>query len=143
MMSTAQIKKPEVHRDIEKARQEMLASMNWKTRATNLRTSNCKSDVSISMARCKNSKPSMDVYFRNNVSELIDNGTGRIAVAFIEKRVYFKPDENGYKISDSSSPDRKTVRLRTDDDFSAFIGDYELKYDSFLELYYVEVEGNA
>jgi len=142
MMSTAQIKKPDsktLDQVREEQRQALINSFNWQTRQKGT-CWKCEKDVSIAVNKCgaDHHKPSFDITFRNGVAELITEGQGRISVAFLENRIYFKPDENGYKVSDSKNPDRKTSRLKLAEDHSDFIGSYDLQFDSYIKLYFVE-----
>lgn len=118
-------------------REEMLSNFNWKTKQSHrIGTSPC--EVTITMTKDKR----LNITFRNNSYEKIAQDGKYITFCFHKNRVFFKESDprNGYKISSNQSERNRYVQATiTDEAEKAFIGDYEeIKYDDFLELYYIE-----
>lgn len=82
------------------------------------------------------------ITFRNKKAELIGD---RLEYAIFKNRVLFRYSENGMALhnikNNSNNPDNCYAKFaKSIDDFRQFIGDYDLKYDDFYELYYIEKE---
>lgn len=92
-------------------------------------------DVSISLHKGGN----MGITFRNETDKLIGD---RLEVAVYKNRVLFRCTPNGVVMQNKTGKVvSKNVYARIccmEDELKPFIGDYELKYDDFYELYYVE-----
>jgi len=107
-------------------------------------------DVSINLINLGSRTKSADatygfsIIFRNNVWEKFGQ---RVELAPFKNRIMFRTSDRGIymsKKSDNKSANRyakyapmNEIEMKTLKDF---IGDYELKYDSFYELYYIENE---
>lgn len=83
--------------------------------------------------------------FRNTAPQQIGNN---FQIAIYKNRVMIRPVEEGQGVKLQMKSNSKTpngyAKLRCDEDtkeLDKFIGDYELKYDTFYELYYIEKEG--
>lgn len=107
------------------------------------KNSNC--DVSISRVIWDSAKKryAYGFTFRNNIHDKLGN---QIQIAVYKNRVLFRPcGPDDMKIS--LNPNNKTkhfyCKLKEDDMTKVlldFIGDYDLKYDEFYEIYYIEKE---
>lgn len=120
---------------IQEVRQERLDSIEWVTK----KQTAVKSESDISITKVKNSGSwAINVIFRNETWKKF--GGEYISLGVYKGRLYFKPDENGYKISFStvSKCKNRTLSSRKTDLFDSFIGSYDLKYDDLLELFYIE-----
>lgn len=90
------------------------------------------------------------IYFRygsyKNIAKNID--PARLAIAVYKNRIFFKEDECGMKVSFTHGKRPKEENAtghiafleRKIGNIDAFIGDYDLHYDEFYELYYIERE---
>ena len=127
--------------DVTRAQDE---KFNWISKGANKNYHRANSDVSIVCVKY-NGKPYSGVSFtfRNDVWQFFGEN---IEFAVFKNRVMFRTAKKGeglqlYKGADNC-PNRY-IRIRLDDNTNIlkekFIGDYELKYDSFYELYYIEV----
>lgn len=106
-------------------------------------------DISINLIKTGSLKSGETTYgfsiiFRNKVWEKFSN---RIEVATYKNRVMFRSTNNERGIlltkkQDNIANNRYAKLTNLDDKtmeiWKQFIGDYELKYDSFYELYYIE-----
>lgn len=84
---------------------------------------------------------SVNITFRNLCCEKITS-TGRLIVAPIKNRIYIKEaDERGYKLTvNRRTQTSRFISMPLFDKCTAFIGDYDLQYDEFLGLHYIEKE---
>ena len=101
-------------------------------------------DVSISTNIAKDSRSgkSLCITFRNEVQKLIDDKEiNKIAICCTKNRCYFKATSDGYKLLESGN--RVYTKMFYQDNFENFLGDYDLKYDDFLDLYYIEVSNGG
>lgn len=92
------------------------------------------SDVSINLHKGEH----IGITFRNGADKKIGE---RLEVAVYKNRVLFRDSPNGVIMQNKSGKIGKNVYARINDiteELRPFIGDYELKYDDFYELYYVE-----
>lgn len=126
--------------DVVRAQDE---KFNWISKGANKRRANF--DVSIVCVKY-GGKPCAGISFtfRNDVWQFFE---GSIEFAIFKNRIMFRTAKKGeglvlYRGADNC-PNRY-AKIRLDDSTNIlkekFIGDYELKYDSFYELYYIEVE---
>lgn len=151
---SAIVTKPIKHGVITPAecREDFLRQMNWTvSRGT---TSRSDADVSVNLnAKGKNTVgQNLGITLRHGVSEMI-SGTEYAQICIHKNRIYFRESDSrqGYKMTKnhqnedrSATPASRENRYMKVTNLSetskAFIGDYELKYDDFLELYYIEKE---
>ncbi len=125
-----------------------LIGLNWVGRAINSH-SDKKIDVSITVANQSNTtkKKCVNFTFRNGIEKLITD-TEYILVAPYKSRVFFKKatDVDGITLLKNKNSSNSTyARISAENDvpkFEGYAGNYQLKYDEFYELYYVEKEGN-
>ena len=104
-------------------------------------------DISISSTQYQGSKyGGIGITFRNNIYELFGE---YIQFAVYKNRLLFRtsnPGEGLKLYSGSSKCNNRYIKFKLDDDTlvikDKFIGDYELQYDNFYELYYIEVKEN-
>lgn len=99
-------------------------------------------DISISLVGKKDA--AVCIIFRNGTDRDISK-TGYVTVAVSGERLYFKgeTDEVGFKMSHKSSESTCKTIIRNDEliDFAlTHSGDYRLKYDREMKLYYVDTE---
>lgn len=135
---------------MQEYKSQIIASMNWDYRKTNRgRRAGNDADITIALTNSNTDgikRKHISITFRNDVEQLITSDGDRIVTAISKNRVYFKADERGYKLSrhkrDSSN---KTIQTKIlfQEEYLNFIGDYSLKYDDFLEMYYVEKENRT
>lgn len=113
-------------------KEQILDSIEWQGKKKKFNKGD--SDVTITVGKDGRYK----FTFRNEIWKCITN-TDYVVFAPCKGRMFFKESDsrNGYKLCISGpTPNRymfTTIMGDTD-----FIGDYELKYDDFLELYYIE-----
>lgn len=104
-----------------------------------------QSDISINCVKAdKSPYGGISFTFRNDVWQFFD---GKIEFAIYKNRILFRTatDNGGLTLfSGSNKSNNKYFKIRVTEDTKIikeqFIGDYELKYDSFYELYYIERE---
>ena len=102
-----------------------------------------KSDVSINcITYARKPYAGLSFTFRNDVWQFFGEG---VEFAIYKNRIMFRAAKKGEGISFTSASSKcpnKYFKLKIDDTTKIikdkFIGDYELKYDSFYELYYIE-----
>lgn len=109
-----------------------------------------KSLADISLHKVTNNKKDViAITFRNGVYKLITE-TDYILISYPKKnRIYFKAGTqlNGILLgkNNGTKKEHRYSRFYSEEDVKFFIdytGEYELKYDDFNELYYIEKEGN-
>lgn len=104
-----------------------------------------KSDISINcITYDKKPYAGISFTFRNDVWQFFGE---RIEFAIYKNRIMFRKANSGEGMAMFSGSDKspnKYMKIRITEDTQVikdkFIGDYELKYDNFYELYYVETE---
>ena len=105
------------------------------------------SNADISVTECKATSKSglrYNITFRNNSNEFF----GQYAnVAVFKNRMFFKPssaEEGGYKLYEHAkkkgNPFLQVIKDSNTCCIGDFLGHHELKYDDFLDLYYIERE---
>lgn len=122
---------------------DILGKMQWTVKEKRRIIS--REDISISVQNKIRGKQGDDgkvvcFTFRNDCPELFTD-SGYVQFCVYKNRVFFRQASNddGYKITNASKTSKnRYVKIPGVDLFKDFVGDYELKYDSFLELYYVE-----
>lgn len=110
---------------------------------------NEEADISVNIVSSKATKTResgrdiLSFIVRNGKEELIAP-TRRVAVCMVGNRIYFKDDTRGFRIIGKKDGHNKYFRVNyrlnnlPEEDCKAFIGDYELKYNKSLNLYYIE-----
>ena len=113
----------------------------------NLKKNFSKNDISLNLIKVGGGKDGKSYYgfsitFRNKVWQ---NFGENIEIATYKNRILFRTSETGLALTKKigSKTDNHYCKInRCDDEMMAtlkgFIGDYELKYDPFYELYYIE-----
>ena len=131
-------------KDVKKAQDE---KFNWISK-TGKQFRKAHSDISINCITY-NRKPynGLSFTFRNEVWGLFGD---RVEFAIYKNRVLFRSASNGEGLAfttGSSKCPNKYFKVKIDENTQIlkdkFIGDYELKYDSFYELYYIEANFKA
>ena len=103
-----------------------------------------KVDVSINVAEMAygmagTKKICLSISMKYDLAEKL--GSERVSAAVIEDRLYIKPMENGYKMTDPHGrKTRKYVRIPVSNfkEYVPFVGDHDLHYDKYNKAYYVE-----
>ena len=120
-----------------------ILSLNWVGRRTQA-GGHRFDDVSILLGHTTKEKRCMCFTFRNGVSNLFSD-TDYAVIAIFKNRVYFKGanQRDGLKLctNKETKQDTRYFRIGSERDVEhliPFIGDYELKHDSFYDLYYIE-----
>lgn len=107
------------------------------------------SDVSINRIKGGKSKANGNEYrfsftFRNDCSKKLGDKGDKIEIAIFKNRIMFRQSENGMTLSGKSNKTSNRYMhfpiTSLTEELTSFIGDYELKYDDFYEVYYVEKE---
>lgn len=108
------------------------------------------SKADLSIRECKTSDKKglrYNVTFRNGKSEIFGEF---VDFAFLKNRLYMRPStqrSRGYKLycfdGGKANPFAQITKNTTTCEFSDFIGDYDIKHDEFLDLYYIEKEAQA
>lgn len=96
----------------------------------------------ITITHTKNGKHgggAINIILRNGVWDEI-SPSGRLICGVYKNRLFLINNKDGYKISDSNLSHNRYVRMRCEKKLIPFSGDYKLKYDVFLEMYYIEKE---
>lgn len=129
-------------------KEEFLSQMKWSTKHRASGDNDNHSDVSVTLVRksADSGYTHVNFTFRNGIEKIITNEeTEYIQFCAHKNRIFFRPAEStiGYKLykanSQTTSKNRYT-KVPMFECAKAFVGDYELKYDDFLELYYIEKE---
>ena len=101
--------------------------------------------------KAENKNPHITMTFRNGVRHLVAD-TEYSLVAVVKNRIFFKESdaEHGLLVrqqktqsKDAKSYDNGYLRISNKDAVEAilpFVGSYDLKWDKFYELYYIEKE---
>lgn len=113
---------------------------NWLGKQRN--RNNCNADISISLHKRANGQKhdAIGLTFRNGCGEKFGS---TIQVAVYKNRVMFRTAEDGICMQRNKAVQSNNIYARFSDvngELKNFIGDYELKYDDFYELYYIEKE---
>ena len=107
---------------------------NWKTKSIHTGRG-IQYDVSISLVK----GGANSIVLRNGKKNLFEDKA--ISYAIFKNRVMFRSDKDGYAISGNNKSPNGYVKIhKGDEELRDFIGDYDLKYDDFYELYYIEKE---
>ena len=122
-------------------KEEFLNDINWVTKQ---KVAGFKSnaDVTVTFSNKKNEKKSnINITFRNNVWELLGDS---VKFAIVKNRILFKEcpvAQGGYVIGVNNNAANRYLRVPNYTNLPRSVtGDYELHYDTFLELYYVELK---
>mgnify|MGYP003297646411 CR=1 FL=1 len=121
---------------------ENITNLNWIGRTCN---HGAKADVSVTIANQSESRRCVNVTFRNSVNELVTQ-TDYMVVAPFKNRLFFKSatDVNGLLLCKNANSPNRYIRINRESDVESltkFAGNYDLKYDEFYELYYIEKKG--
>ena len=103
-------------------------------------------DVTVSMSHYKDGSKRYNFIFRNEVWKSICPEIGRIAYACIFNAIVFKQSESGYKLSyESKTNTNKKIQVlppneAIENQLIDMVGNYDLKFDKNIGLYYIEKE---
>ena len=125
---------------LDEIKRDRMNEISWISKKT---ARGIRSDMDISLRLIKNGggkKNTINLILRNGISEIFE--APGLVVGVRKNRMFFVPREDGYKIGAANDKsDNRYVRIpATNNDLIEFCGDYELKYDNFLEMYYIERE---
>lgn len=126
------------------AEKNEVLKLDWMGRQS--KHSVAKTDVSIAIYASKmrnEERNDINITFRNGLGELFR--THYISVAIWKNRLFFRATdkEEGIKLVQRNSEKNHYARIGTEafvKKLLVFEGDYELKYDDFYEMYYIENE---
>lgn len=116
-------------------------AINWITKSNH--GNRLVGDVRMSIARADKRNKARTVFsFSNRWADTISK-TGRILVGIDGSKIYFKDDENGYKISVNGGGSGEATRLTVSGDELLEIartcgGDYKLNKDKINGLWFIE-----
>ena len=126
---------------------EFLKQMNWMEKE---RQRNCSArDISVTI-QTKQRGYKQDngqcicFAFRNGTDTKITS-TGYVQICVHKNRCFFREADSsvGYKISRPANSNSRYCKMAHVSQLKDFAGDFDLKYDEFLELYYIERNGNG
>lgn len=126
-------------------KEEILDKMNWLQKEKQRTVGGADISISVQTKNRGNAKDGgkvVCVTFRNGCHDLITD-TEYIQLGVYKNRVFIRQVDSadGYKLSKPGGTARnRYVKMPGVDVLKDFIGDYELKYDNFLDMYYVEKE---
>lgn len=128
---------------LEAHRDDILKGLDWMHPKKGMTIAD--KDISVTFNKSKEGRVSLCVIFRHGIDELIDpEKIGRISFCkYMNNCILFSADKDGYKLFQNSKAKKNKYLKMTvyDGAFKEYIGDYDLKYDEFLRLYYIEREG--
>ena len=135
-----------VLRDNKDYKEEFLSSMNWVSKSK-ARGSVGDFDVSLTFGKKKSTDKEpklLCMTLRNEAEKLFADDNEYIQICIHKNRMFFRQADSktGYKLYDNKTVHSKNryVKFPLHDVMKAFVGDYDMKYDDFLELYYIEKE---
>lgn len=129
-------------------REEFLSQMSWSTKHRATGDNDNHSDISVTFTRktVNSEYTHVNFTFRNSIEKIITGDeTEYIQFCAHKNRIFFRPAEAkvGYKLykaNSKSTSNNRYVKVPIFECAKAFVGDFDLKYDEFLELYYIEKE---
>ena len=121
---------------------------NWISRGKTKNYHRAASDISINcITYNKTPLAGLSFSFRNDVWQFFGDF---VEIAVYKNRIMFRPTNNGHGIKlckGSTKTPNRYFKVKVDENTQVikdkFIGDYELKYDAFYELYYIEADFEA
>lgn len=127
---------------------EILGRLEWitKERSTGKKVSSCDISVALTKRRGTGDFTHVNFTFRNGIESIIcsDKESEYIQFCVHKNRIFFRQAEStvGYKLYYASAKcaKNKYTKIPVFEGADGFVGDYELKYDDFLELYYIDKE---
>ena len=126
--------------DVKRAQDEKFTWIGQK-RGARTRVS---SDITVNIidSASKKGLGAVSITFRNDCWEELGEN---VEIAIFKNRVLFRQGECGFGWKNKGNVKTKNhyMRITLTEETKAlknFVGDYELKYDSFYELYYIEKE---
>jgi hypothetical protein len=124
------------HRDL------MLKDMKWSTPKASRSKKDITKDIGISINGASTTKAgkTLLITLRNEVDKIIDGSNiGRIGVCVKGDRMFIQAMSGGYSLSRYGK--RVSSKIYYEDMYEPFIGQHDLQYDDFLDLYYIDKEG--
>lgn len=99
----------------------------------------CRSEATVLISRLAGSAKRVNVRFARGVWRFITSD--RLVYAILGNRVYFKEDnERGYRLSSMGNNDENKVIKIQSAELWKMAGEYELRRDPELNLWYIEKE---
>lgn len=116
----------------------VLPELMWNTKQRSANNGNA--DVSVSIVKNGGDRRRLNFSFKNDIDQLF--GGDYVVFALMKNRIYFKASNSieGYKLSKAKNRAYVAATLNGSqvDEYKKFIGDFDLKFDVFYELYYIE-----
>ena len=127
-------------------RDEFLSNMKWSVKLRGA-SKNAGTDISINLSKKSTTGEftHLNFTFRNGIEKIILSDVENESLQFCvhKNRIYFRGADAsvGYKLYKATAQcSNRYTKIPIFDNAKYFVGDYELKYDDFLELYYIEKE---
>ena len=135
----------EIKKDVlEALKSDHINAIEWMPKKARGRGNEKAKDISIRCGtRDKKRRNYISLTIRNSISDLICPNGGGILAGVYKSRVYFVEDfENGYKLGNNQANNNDVMyaKMGKHDELIPFVGDYDLKHDEFLDMYYIERE---
>lgn len=131
---------------------EFLSKLNWVESRGSCVRSDSDVSVTVNIQDKKRDRNYIAFTFRNGTAQILSN-TNYVQICAHKNRIFFRESsmKEGYKLTfnvknsersntEASQLNRYLKVSINTDTYKAFEGDYDLKYDDFLELYYIEKE---
>lgn len=138
----------ELHESNQKPTEETfdISELNFLTKASARISKTGNTGILLSAIRNKGKLDSISISFRNGIDTIITS-TKYMQIALYKNRLYFKESNEvyGYKICEQSSSNNNYFQIRSlskemMDVIIPCVGEYDLKQDERLGLYYAELE---
>lgn len=120
---------------------EKIKTLDWIGRCS---SSGLKSDVSVRVVHGHDCKKLINITFRNDCFKKFTNSE-YCECAIFKNRIFFRESDStrGLLLNRNKATTDTTTYVRFQKTeyvnlYAQFVGDYELKYDEFYELYYIE-----
>ena len=133
-----------VLRGNEQIRDQFLSQMSWVEKEKKRYV--CDKDITVAIqtkktGATKDSHKAVCFSIRNGVEQNITS-TEYMQICVHKNRIFFREADRdmGYKVYKPSTGNNRYCKMTLLDVLACFVGDYDLKYDDFLELYYIEKE---
>lgn len=101
-----------------------------------------KKDVSITIQRAGNGRRTcVNFTVRNGFPKMIGGSSEKVICAPVDGKIYFKECARGFKLFGRNSKTIRYFKVSTAnaiDELRDYVGDYDMKYDSLLGLYFIQ-----
>ena len=121
-------------------KEQVLSQFNWITNKSGTGNSCSDADLSLTITVENNrNKQRYNFSIRNSFADAFANK--RVQFAIYKNRLMFRFAEQGYKVTKRDKKVNAYMCLTATEEneaLKAFAGEHSLKYDEFLEVYYIE-----